>query len=341
LPPPEPVLQLHRVRSGRLFVHSLPRFRPSVVGIPLSSELSVPDRWPLSHPVNAPPGGRRTVPPGRWFVVAAFATLCPPGLVASPETARGAQAEPTTADEAAAKKLAAEAAIEDRYRRIVEGLPPEEQAWEKLLGEQLGSFYLPLHKQDRVAGRTTAWSFVRDEPGLPRVLLIGDSVSRGYTLAARTALAGKANVHRAPANCGPTASGLKHLDAWLGEKRWDLIHFNFGIHDRNTPLADYTARLEQLVERLEKTGATLVWATTTPIPDKPEARQTATSIVDRNAAAAVVMARHGVAIDDLFTFITPHLAAVQPPGDVHFTAAGYDLLGGQVAAKIAAALERR
>jgi lysophospholipase L1-like esterase len=272
-------------------------------------------------------------------VVATLATLCPPDVVVPPEAARGAQAEPTTADEAAAKKQAAAAAIEARYRTIVEGLPPEEQAWEKLLGEQLGSFYLPLHKQDRVAGRTTAWSFVRDEPGLPRVLLIGDSVSRGYTLAARKGLAGKANVHRAPANCGPTASGLKHLDAWLGEGRWDLIHFNFGIHDRNTPVADYAARLEQLVERLEKTGATLVWATTTPIPDTPEAGQTAASIVERNAAAAEVMARHRVAIDDLFTFITPRLAEVQPPGDVHFTAAGYDLLGGQVAAAIAAAID--
>ncbi len=305
----------------------------------------MPARSPVSRPVNAPPGRRKAVPHGLglvlWLVVAAIATLCPPDVVVPPEAARGAQAEPTTADEAAAKKQAAAAAIEARYRTIVEGLPPEEQAWEKLLGEQLGSFYLPLHKQDRVAGRTTAWSFVRDEPGLPRMLLIGDSVSRGYTLAARKGLAGKATVHRAPANCGPTASGLKHLDAWLGDGRWDLIHFNFGIHDRNTPVADYAARLEQLVERLEKTGATLVWATTTPIPDKSEAGQTAASIVDRNAAAAEVMARHRVAIDDLFTFITPRLAEVQPPGDVHFTAAGYDLLGGQVAAAITAALDRR
>ena len=57
---------------------------------------------------------------------------------------------------------------------------------------------------------------MKDEPGLPRVLLIGDSVCRGYTLAVRKALAGKANVHRAPENCGPTANGIKKLDIWLG-----------------------------------------------------------------------------------------------------------------------------
>ena len=140
-----------------------------------------------------------------------------------------------------------------------------------MLQENLGSFYLPLHKRDKLAGRSNAWDFVKDDPSLPRVLLIGDSVSRGYTQAARTALVGKANVHRAPANCGPTTSGLKNIEAWLGDGKWDVIHFNFGIHDRSVPVADYTARLEKLVERLQATGATLVWASTTPIPDKPEA----------------------------------------------------------------------
>ena len=171
--------------------------------------------------------------------------------IAAPPAA--VQSEPTNAEEAAAKKKAAEAAVAAKYEALVATLPAEEQAWEKVLQQQLGSFYLPHHQADKVAGRSNAWDFVKDDPALPRVLLIGDSVSRGYTAAVRKALAGKANVHRAPANCGPTASGIKHIDAWLtdhpGGEKWDVIHFNFGIHDRGTPLADYTARLEQLVQR--------------------------------------------------------------------------------------------
>lgn len=101
------------------------------------------------------------------------------------------------------------------------------------------------------------------------------------------AFAGEANVHRAPANCGPTASGLKNIDAWLasspGGEKWDVIHFNFGIHDRNTPVADYATRLERIVERLEKTGAKLVWATTTPIPDAPAQNQTARLVVENSS----------------------------------------------------------
>ena len=177
-------------------------------------------------------------------------------------------------------------------------------------------------------------------PGLPRVLLIGDSVSRGYTLAVRKALAGKANVHRAPENCGPTANGLKKLDIWLGTGKWDLIHFNFGIHDRATPLADYEKRLGEIIGRLKKTGAKLIWASSTPLPQESKYGDPA-AIVERNEIAARLAAKHGMAIDDLFAFITPHLAEAQNANDVHFNEQGYQLLGGQVATSIEPLLKRK
>ena len=271
-----------------------------------------------------------------WVSAAVALSLGGRCVIAAPPAA--VQSEPTNAEEAAAKKKAAEAAVAAKYDAIVATLSAEEQAWEKVLQQHLGSFYLPHHQSDKVAGKSNAWDFVKDDPTLPRVLLIGDSVSRGYTAAVRKVLAGKANVHRAPANCGPTASGIKHIDAWLtdhpGGEKWDVIHFNFGIHDRGTPVADYTARLEQLVQRMKQTNAKVIWASTTPIPDNPEQKQTAASIVERNAAAAEVMQKHGVAIDDLFGFITPRLAEAQLPKDVHFNAQGYDMLGQKVAESI-------
>jgi len=275
--------------------------------------------------------------------VSAVLALSQGGRRALAAPSAAVQSEPTNAEEAAAKKKAAEAAIAAKYDAIVATLSAEEQAWEKVLQQHLGSFYLPHHQADKVAGRSNAWDFVKDDPALPRVLLIGDSVSRGYTAAVRKALAGKANIHRAPANCGPTASGIKNIDAWLtdhpGGEKWDVIHFNFGIHDRGTPVADYTARLEQLVQRLKQTGAKVIWASTTPIPDNPEHKQTAASIVERNTAAAEVMQKQGVAIDDLFGFITPRLAEAQLPKDVHFNAQGYDMLGQKVAESVTDALK--
>ena len=252
--------------------------------------------------------------------------------------------EPTNAKEAAAqaaaKKAAQDKVVDEKYQAWVTVLSPEAQAWEKVLQSQLGNFYLPLHKRDKVASKSNAWDFVQDDPKLPRVLLIGDSVSRGYTQPTRVALAGKANVHRAPANCGPTASGLKHLDVWLGAGKWDVIHFNFGIHDRATPAADYVKRLEEIVTRLEKTGAKLIWASTTPIPDNPAQKQTAQSVVEKNALAAEVMQKHGIPTDDLFAAMTPRLKEFQPPLDVHYTGAGYEFLGAKVGEAIVARLAK-
>lgn len=243
----------------------------------------------------------------------------------------------TTADPATAKaaNLAATAAAFQQWKAT---LPPAQQAWETVLEQNLGSFYLPIYQREKLAGKVTAWDFVADNPALPRVLLIGDSISRAYTVGVRTALAGRANVHRAPENCGPTANGLRKLDLWLGEGKWDVIYFNFGIHDRATPIADYEKRLEQIITRLQQTGARIIWASTTPIPPDPAKKQSPESIVERNAVAARLAQKHGLTVDDLFTVITPHLADTQRPNDVHFNARGYEILAAQVAATIAAAL---
>src|SRR5436190_516167 len=62
---------------------------------------------------------------------------------------------------------------------------------------------------------------IKDQPDLPRVLLIGDSVSVGYTLATREELKGEANVHRIPENAGHTGKSLETIDGWFGAGKWD------------------------------------------------------------------------------------------------------------------------
>jgi len=107
---------------------------------------------------------------------------------------------------------------------------------------------------------------IQDVAGLPRVLLIGDSISMGYTLPVRKILEGKANVHRIPNNGGPTKYGIANIDRWLGTGKWDVIHFNWGIHDlkfmldgkRQVEPADYEKNLRELVAKMKTTGAKLI-----------------------------------------------------------------------------------
>ncbi len=214
---------------------------------------------------------------------------------------------------------------------------PEQRAWEKILSENLGNFYYPLYLKSKQKNHITAWDYVEDDPALPRVLIIGDSISRGCTVPVRNALKGKVNVHRAPANCGPTHYGLQKLDVWLGESNWDLIVFNFGIHDRRTKTEDYIANLEKLLARMKPRTKKVVWLTSTPVPEG--ANEYVAGAIDRlNAAATPLMQKNGVSVVDLHGYIQPKIGAYQLPKNCHFKNEGYDDMGTFIAENILAQL---
>ena len=194
------------------------------------------------------------------------------------------------------------------------------------------------------------------DPALPNALVIGDSISIGYTPGTRRLLQGKANVWRVPVNGGPTRNGLEFLDDWLAGRQWAVIHFNWGLHDlkhvtgdsqalvelttpgarRQIPLADYEKNLSTLVVRLKGTGATLLWAETTPVPSGARGRIPGDE-KDYNSAAARVMAAAGIPVTPLRSWVLEK-PELQKPKDVHFTPAGSERLAEKVAAAILHAL---
>jgi len=189
------------------------------------------------------------------------------------------------------------------------------------------------------------------DPALPNILIIGDSISIGYTLPVRMQLKGRANVFRPPINCGATIRGLELIEEWLGERKWSVIHFNFGLHDLKyvdessqmadppesgkqfVPIEQYEVNLDQIVTRLEATGAHLIWCSTTPVPEGSNGRIKGDA--DRyNEAASRVADRHGLAGDDLYSFALTRLAEIQKPANVHFTEDGSVALATHVVGTI-------
>ncbi|CAG7618926.1 SGNH/GDSL hydrolase family protein [Paenibacillus allorhizosphaerae] len=187
------------------------------------------------------------------------------------------------------------------------------------------------------------FQYVELDPSLEHVLLIGDSISMGYTIPVRQALAGKANVCRIPVNGGDSARGLQWLDKWLGSKKWRIIHFNWGLHDLkylqdgaldlagrlvSTP-EQYEQHLRTLATRLQQTGARLIWASTTPVPEGAVGRVPGSELT-YNDRAAKVMNELGIAVNDLHGHVADRLDGNQLPRNVHFTDEGYALLGAKV-----------
>lgn len=203
-----------------------------------------------------------------------------------------------------------------------------------------------------------AMAKVKDVPGLPRVLLIGDSISIGYTVPVREMLKGQANVHRPLTNCGPTSRGVDQIDQWLGDGKWDVIHFNFGLHDlkylgpngenladpaaadsrQQVPIDQYEANLRKIVARLKKTGAKLIWRSTTPVPEGANGRVVGDS-AKYNAVARKIMDEHHIPIDDQYTYALGRLNKIQRKANVHFTTEGSRELAVQAVKSIRAALK--
>lgn len=179
---------------------------------------------------------------------------------------------------------------------------------------------------------------------LPRVLLLGDSISMGYDQPTRKLLAGKATVHRPPENCQSTQHGLKRIEAWLGDGSWDVIHFNWGIWDAHylnggkirTSAKGYEKNLRTLVKRLKATGATLIWASTTPVRDLQQGGISVkgADIPVRNAIARKVMEENGIPINDLYQKMLPQVERLRAGDGCHYTPEGSAFLAKHVAESV-------
>ncbi|CAG5000101.1 hypothetical protein DYBT9275_02387 [Dyadobacter sp. CECT 9275] len=188
---------------------------------------------------------------------------------------------------------------------------------------------------------------------LLRVLIIGDSISVGYTPHVKEMMKDEAYVEHPVENCQGTKFGLQKIDKWIGTEPWDVIHFNFGLHDlkhvdpvtrvnsekaedpQQSNIKEYKENLEVIVKKLKTSGAKLIWATTTPYPDKPSGPyRNAADVLEYNKVALKIMKKNRIPVNDLYSYILPDMSAMQLPNNVHFKKEGSEALARKVVAAI-------
>ena len=173
----------------------------------------------------------------------------------------------------------------------------------------------------------------------PRALLIGDSICRGYYPAVERCLAGSfASARLATSRFVRDPVHQREVAMVLEQYRFQVIHFNNGLHGWDYSEADYLEGLHLLVEflRRQAPAARLVWAHSTPIyrtDDLQGFDPRHERVIERNRLAAGVMASHGIAVNDLFALALGQMAWFDRDG-VHYNAEGYGQLATQVAASI-------
>jgi len=194
-------------------------------------------------------------------------------------------------------------------------------------------------------------------PLLPKVVMVGDSIRGGYQPVVERRLESLAEI------VGPGGSTsravVENLDAWVIARQPAVVHLNCGLHDcyiepngeLRVAIGEYRTNLEKIFERLKReTRAHIIWATTTPVNQQRQATSQPpngygrlvrrNSDVDAyNAASVEIARRHGIEIDDLHGVVTRAGRDEQlGPDGIHFTAAGYELIGQAVAETIRARL---
>lgn len=187
------------------------------------------------------------------------------------------------------------------------------------------------------------WISHANKTNLPRVLLIGDSITRDYYPEVEKRLAGKAYVGRLSSAAFVADPALRQqIQMVLSQYRFDVIHFNNGMHGWHCSEADYGRALPSLIATLRSNApqARLIWANTTPLRDgkgangDPSAEYSDERIAARNQIAGEIMAVQKIPVNDLFT---PMLGHPEYHSDnVHFNGQGVQVQ----AAKVAEAVEK-
>ncbi|MDG1277239.1 MAG: SGNH/GDSL hydrolase family protein [Algoriphagus sp.] len=186
-----------------------------------------------------------------------------------------------------------------------------------------------------------------------KILIIGDSISMGYTPYVWKSFQGKALVTHNPGNGQHTGTGLEKIEEWIGDEDWDLIQINWGLWDLayrhpdskvygnrdkvngkiTFTVEEYAANLDRLITKIKKiSDAKLVFVTTTYVPLQ-EVGRVSSDVEIYNSAAKEVMKRHGVLVNDIYTAsVDIHKEHGQGNADVHYSEKGYTELGKLVVA---------
>ncbi len=188
------------------------------------------------------------------------------------------------------------------------------------------------------------WTPGNHEYRLPKVLLIGNSITRLYYPYVEKRLAGKACVAR---YCSSKSLGdpalLDELASYLRQYHFDIVHFNVGMHGRDYTEEEYGAALPTLYELIRRyePGAKLVWANSTPVMKRGDLKTydpVTERVRERNRIAGEYFKDKPVVIDDLFSVMYGHPEYYEGGDGIHMGTSGVQALAGQVAALLSSLL---
>ncbi len=173
---------------------------------------------------------------------------------------------------------------------------------------------------------------VKDD--LPRVLLVGDSITHNYQEKVRALLKDVCYVDYISTSYAiDTDIYNKLVYAFMTDSKYDLIHFNHGLHGIHLSKKSYQSRMKKLLSKVDK-EVKLVLATSTIVYREGNKRLDGAwmkRVRERNAAVQEIAAEKGYTIDDLYTVSTSIPKEYRYVDGTHYLQEGYAMLAETVA----------
>ena len=183
---------------------------------------------------------------------------------------------------------------------------------------------------------------------MKKICLLGDSIRMGYDDYVKEELK-ECEVYYDPEDNGRFTAYTIWMFNQLNSKYgpFDVVHFNNGYWDMNregpngepqTPVDEYVSNFKRLIEIIRSTGATPIFATTTPIFDTPkkDGEFEATNyknewVLTYNKAAIKLMKEENVIVNDLYSLMEKEPRYSKCYDSLHLTEEGYRKCAKQVA----------
>ncbi len=188
---------------------------------------------------------------------------------------------------------------------------------------------------------------------LPRVLLLGDSIRMSYQAHVANMMEADAQVMGPLENCQYSAFTNDNLAGWIDELGTpQVVHWNNGLHDVGHnparepvqfPLDDYIGNLRAIYDQLVGTGATIIWATLTPIhPQRPfrdDGWGWKNSEIDQyNTAVLELINSFGIEVNDLHAVVSSDIERYFSEDMLHLSLDGQQACAEAVVKRVTAAL---
>lgn len=181
------------------------------------------------------------------------------------------------------------------------------------------------------------WCEDTNNEELPRIALIGDSITEGYYNYVKEALRDIAKVDYLATSYSVASNiYIETVKNFINDSDYKVVHFNYGLHAYSVPEGLYASCCKELLQFICERAKTIVATTTTVLDETLEIENSRWKgkVFERNEIITQIATELNLAVNDLNSVCKEFDKTKRNTDGVHFVEAGYKELAKSVVLNI-------